>query len=165
MKKRFLLLIYLFTVGCTSFIYGQNILTGHVTDKETGEALSGATVFLPHLKTGTSTDKDGTYKLGNLPGSSIVVQVSFIGYKAEVVTLDLAVTHTWDFQLSPSAIEAKEVVITGNFLSSDNDRSSFSIIPVDKDQLWTIPSTNLINSIATIPGVSEITTGGERSKL
>jgi iron complex outermembrane recepter protein len=164
MKNRFLLLIYLFTLGCTSHIYGQNLLTGQVTDKETGEALSGATVFLPDLKTGTTTDKDGRYKLGNLPGSSIVVQVSFIGYKAEVVTLDLAITHTRDFQLSPSAIEAKEVVITGNALSSDNDRSSFSITPINKEKLLTLPSTNLINSIATIPGVSEITTGGEISK-
>jgi len=143
---------------------GQNILSGHVTDKETGESLPGATIYLPDLKTGTITDKDGFYKLRNLPGSSIVVQLSYIGYRAEVVTLDLARVHTRDFQLNPSAIEAKEVVVTGNALSSDNDRSSISVTPINKNELLILPSTNLINSISTVPGVSEITTGGAISK-
>ena len=87
-----------------------------------------------------------------------------MGYKAEVVTLDLSKVQSMDFQLNPSAIEANEVVVTGNALSSDNDRSSFSITPINKEKLITLPSTNLINSISTVPGVSEITTGGEISK-
>ena len=164
MKNRILLIISIITLLHSSFLYGQNTLSGKITDKETGESLPGATVFFPDLKTGTTTDKDGLYKFRYLPGSSIVVQVSFMGYKAEVVTLDLVKVHSRDFQLTPSAIEAKEVVVTGNALSSDNDRSSFSITPISKNQLLTVPSTNLINSISTVPGVSEITTGGEISK-
>ncbi len=165
MKNRFFLILNLTTLLlCSSMMYGQNSLTGHVKDKETGESLPGAAVFIPDLKAGTSTDNDGIYKFHNLPGSSMVVQVSFLGYKAEIVTLDMSKVHSHDFQLTPSAIEAKEVVITGNALSSDNDRSSFSITPINKDQLLTVPSTNLINSISSIPGVSEITTGGEISK-
>jgi iron complex outermembrane receptor protein len=165
MKKRPLpYIILLYFVFCTSLVFGQNSLSGHVTDKETGESLPGATVFFPDLKLGTTTDKDGVYNLRSLPKSSIVIQVSFMGYKAEVLTLDLARIHSRDFQLSPSAIEAKEVVVTGNALSSDNDRSSISVTPINKNQLLTVPSTNLINSISKVPGVSEITTGGEISK-
>jgi len=164
MKITFFLIIYLFITVCISHIYGQNMLSGHVTDKETGEALPGATLFLPDLKIGTSTDKDGFYKLHNLPKSSLVIQVSYMGYKAEVVIIDLSKVQSRDFQLNPSAIEAKEVVVTGNALSSDNDRSSYSITPINKEKLLTLPSTNLINSISTVPGVSEITTGGEISK-
>ena len=164
MKNRILTIIYVLAIFQSSLIYSQNSLSGHVTDKETGESLPGATIFFPDLKAGTSTNNDGFYQFRNLPGSSIIVQVSFIGYKAEVLTLDLAKVHSHDFQLNPSAIEAKEVVVTGNALSSDNDRSSISITPINKDHLLTLPSTNLINSISTIPGVSEITTGGEISK-
>jgi len=164
MKITFFLILYLFTMVHLSPVFGQNVLSGHVTDKETGEALPGATLFLPDLKTGTSTDKDGFYKLHNLPKSSLVIQVGYMGYKAEVLTLDLSKIQTRDFQLNSSAIEAKEVVVTGNALSSDNDRSSYSITPINKEKLLTLPSTNLINSISTIPGVSEITTGGEISK-
>ncbi|MCX6284525.1 MAG: TonB-dependent receptor [Bacteroidetes bacterium] len=164
MKRSTPYLLLLFLALCSSMGYGQRSISGHVTDKETGESLPGATVYLPDLKSGTTTDKDGVYKLRNLPNSNIVFQVSFIGYKAEVRKIDLGEIHAMDFQLSPSAIEAKEVVVTGNALSSDNDRSSFSLTPINKDKLLTMPSTNLINSISTVPGVSEITTGGEISK-
>ncbi len=159
---RYILVILLILCGCIA--HAQRTLSGHVTDKETGESLPGATVFLPDLKTGTITDKDGLYKLRNLPNSNIVVQVSYIGYKAEVTKVDLGEVHEKDFQLGESAIEAKEVVVTGNALTSENDRSSISITPINKEMLLTMPSTNLINSISTIPGVSEITTGGEISK-
>jgi len=164
MKNKILPTIYIFLLMWSTLIYGQNELSGHVIDKETGKTLPGATVYLPDLKTGTSVDKDGFYKLPNLPKSSLVIQVSYMGYKAEVVTIDLSKVHSRDFQLNPSAIEAKEVVVTGNALSSDNDRSSISITPIQKAHLLNVPSTNLINSISTVPGVSEITTGGEISK-
>ncbi|MEI8006269.1 MAG: TonB-dependent receptor [Bacteroidota bacterium] len=159
---RHILVIILILFGCMA--HAQRTLSGRVTDKETGESLPGATVFLPDLKTGTITDKDGLYKLRNLPNSNLVVQVSYIGYKAEVTKVDLGEVHEKDFQLGESAIEAKEVVVTGNALTSENDRSSISITPINKEMLLTMPSTNLINSISTIPGVSEITTGGEISK-
>lgn len=156
--------ICLFTIFFQSPALGQISLSGHIIDKESGESLPGATVYLPDLKMGTSTDNEGYYKLRNLPKSSIIVQVSYLGYKAVVVTIDLIKISTYDFKLTGSAIEAQEVVVTGNALSSDNSRSSMSITPISKDQLLTLPSTNLINSIAKIPGVSEITTGGEISK-
>ena len=164
MNKRGFIIALFAQLFYLSMGFGQNALTGLVTDKETGETLPGATVFFPDLKAGTTTDKDGVYKFRSLPKSSLVIQVSFMGYKAEVLTLDLAKVHSQDFKLSPSAIEAKEVVVTGNALSSDNDRSSISVTPIDKNQLLTVPSTNLINSISKVPGVSEITTGGEISK-
>jgi len=164
MKNAVAFIIYIFLLLYSFLSYGQNVLSGYVTDKETGEILPGASLYLPDLKTGTSTDKNGYYILRNLPGSSLVIQVSYMGYKAEVVTIDLLNIHSRDFQLNPSAIEAKEVVVTGNAVSSENDRSSISITPINKNQLLTTPSSNLINSISMVPGVSEITTGGEISK-
>ncbi len=164
MINRILPIIYIFPLLCSYLSFSQNVLSGYVIDKETGKTLPGATLYLPDLKTGTTTDKDGFYILHNLPKSSLVIQVSYMGYRAEVVTIDLSKVQSRDFQLNPSAIEAKEVVVTGNVLSSDNDRSSFSITPINKEKLLTMPSTNLINSISTVPGVSEITTGGEISK-
>jgi len=164
MSKGILPVLFFLIILYSSPGYSQNRLSGHVYDKETGSTLPGATIYLPDLKTGTSCDKDGYYQLLNLPESSLVIQVSFVGYKAEVLTVDLSKVNSRDFLLLPSAIEAREIVVTGNALSSDNDRSSISITPVNKEQLLNVPSTNLIGSIAAIPGVSEITTGGEISK-
>ncbi len=156
----------LFLAGCLLFLAtsGQTSLTGTVTDRETGEVLPGATLYIPELKTGTIAGHDGVYQFSNLPEVKLLIQVSFIGYAVEVAEIDLTTVKQIDFRLTASAIEAHEVVVTGNALSSDNSRSSFSIVPIGKEKLLTLPSTNLINAIATVPGVAEISTGGAISK-
>jgi len=149
---------------CITVSYAQVTLSGKVTEKGSGESLIGATVYIPDLKTGSSSDKDGNFKIRNLPATSLLVQVSYIGYQAITLTVDLRKTTVQNFELHESAIESQEVVITGNALSSENNRSSVSITPINKLQLFTTPSTNIIDAISTVPGVSEITTGGEISK-
>ena len=44
------------------------IITGKIIDKESGEALIGATVNIPSLKRGTATDNTGTFSLAIKPG-------------------------------------------------------------------------------------------------
>lgn len=145
-------------------VWGQNGLSGKVTDKGTGESLPGAAIYLPDLKVGTTSDEEGYYTLKNLPNTAIIVQVTYLGYKSAVATIDVRKKAVYNFELTISAIEAQEVVVTGNVLSSDNQRSSIAITPIGREQLMTGISTNLINSISKIPGVSEITTGSGISK-
>ncbi|MEI6898791.1 MAG: TonB-dependent receptor, partial [Bacteroidota bacterium] len=160
---RFLIFLLTLSMSVTTF-FGQDTLSGRITDYHSHEPLPGATIFIPDLKTGTATDKDGKYQLTNLPNSMLLIQVSFVGYRALIEKVNPEKTPVKDFQLSESFIEAQEVVITGNALSSDNNKTSISVTPINKAQLFTIPSTNIIDAIATVPGVSQITTGGEISK-
>ena len=55
------------------------------------------------------------------------------------------------------------MVITGSLISSTSKRNSASSAVVGKDQLLQ-PSTNLIDALTRIPGVSQITTGPSISK-
>ncbi len=162
-SRNFFLVILIIIYG-TCTLMAQVTLRGKVTEKATGETLAGATIFIPDLKTGAATNSEGIYMINNLPKSTFLIQVSYVGYMAITRVVDLRKTTTVDFELSESAIEAQEVVVTGNALSSDNSQSSISITPIAKNQLLTLPSTNLINSISTVPGLSEITTGGAVSK-
>jgi len=157
------LLLVIFSAISTA-AFSQATLTGKVTDAATGGPLPGATLFIPDMKTGVSADKDGIYRLSNLPKSTLLIQVSFIGYGAITAMVNLKSITSMDFQLSERAIEAREVVITGSGISTDNSRSSNSITPIGKAQLITSPSTNIINAISAVPGLSEITTGGDISK-
>lgn len=68
----------------------KTILSGRVIDSSTGEALIGASVFVPELKSGTTTDLNGKFTLRNLPSKKILIQVSMIGYLNYVQTLDLS---------------------------------------------------------------------------
>ena len=162
-KKYFLILIALFLLTGKS-LFSQAAISGKVTDAGTGTPLPGATIYIPDLKTGVATDKDGYYKITNLPKSNLLFQASYVGYGAVVVEVDLKTTSVKDFQLSESPIEAQAVVITGSGISTDNSRSSISITPISKNALMITPSTNLIDAISDVPGLAEITTGGDVSK-
>lgn len=143
---------------------GKAVLSGRVTDGKTGESLPGATIYIPDLKSGVTSDTSGWYHLGNLPKSSLLIQVSYIGYGAITEQIDLRKVQTRDFRLDATPVEAQEVVITGSGVSTDNSRSSISIIPISKQAILYSPSTNLIDAISVVPGLSQITTGGDISK-
>ena len=72
-----------------------------------GEALSGATVKITHVPTGTiisaATASNGRYNVSNIqPGGPYTVEVSFVGYKAQTKTeiyLDLGETGRVDFNM------------------------------------------------------------------
>jgi iron complex outermembrane receptor protein len=138
-------------------------LTGKITDKQTGEAIIGAVIYLPELKSGASSGIDGTYELKNLPQSKVSVQVSYVGYQTILETVDLAVTTHKDFAIETSIIE-NPVVITGTSHSTEIKRNPVPIVSIDKNYLQHNLSTNAIDAISKLPGVSAVTTGPNVSK-
>jgi iron complex outermembrane receptor protein len=159
-------LIYtaLFLFCLSDSIFSQAVLSGSIKEAGTMLPLPGATIYIPDLKTGVSADENGHYKINNLPKSTLVVQVRFVGFAPVTEIINLAVENTRDFLLSQAAIESQEVVITGSGISTDNRRSSIAIVPVGKQQLFSTPSTNIIDAIGDTPGLSQITTGPNASK-
>ena len=139
-------------------------ITGTVTDASNNQTLPGATIYIPDLKISAESDKNGNFSIDNLPNKgSYLIEVRYIGFKSNTKTINLATVSTINFILTPTAIETKEVVITGNLLSSTGKRNSTSVTVVGKDQLLE-PSNNLVDALAKIPGVSQISTGPSISK-
>ena len=163
MKKFFTISIFLFFLLLNT-VYSQITFSGKVTDKANKEPLTGATIFIPDLQNGAVTRNDGTYLLKNLPKGKFLVMVKFIGYATITQVVDFAINNATDFAMEASTLKEKEIVITGSAISSDNDRSSVSVVTIGKDELKTTASTNIINALTSIPGVSEITTGSGVSK-
>ena len=161
MKRLFLISIIIFIYQIS---YSQNKLTGKITDNITGEAVAGATVYIPELKTGTIADKDGIYKIDNLPRTKVIIQVSFLGYKSIIETIDLATTSSKDFVLLQAITEMNEVVITGSSRATEITRTPIPMITVSSRELQQNLNTNIIDAIAKLPGVSAVTTGPNVSK-
>jgi iron complex outermembrane receptor protein len=162
MKKKYLL--FVITLFICNYIFSQVVISGKVTDRSTNEALAGATVFIPDLQSGAITKDDGTYTIKSLPKGKFLLQIKFIGYATITQYIDLSINSVLNFALEPSVCKEKEIVITGSAISSDNNRSSVSVVTVAKDDLITSAATNVINALTSIPGVSEITTGSGVSK-
>lgn len=145
-------------------VQSQNTLKGKIKDAGTGYPLIGATIYIPDIQTGTASDFEGNFLLQNLPSTQLLVQVRYIGYEPASEIIDLRTTTVRDFQLSETAIESREVVITGNGISTDNKRSSNAIIPVSKQDLIKSPAATIIEAISLNPGMSQITTGQNAAK-
>ncbi|MGV8091511.1 MAG: TonB-dependent receptor [Mangrovibacterium sp.] len=139
-------------------------LKGKVTSEANGEALPGATIYFPDLKKGTLTASDGTYSIEKLPVARLLIQVSSVGCKSFTGLVDLSTTNTMNFVLKRSVTEIGEVVITGQPGVTEQKRTPVPIEVVSHVQLFQNPSTNIIDAIATVPGVSQITTGTGISK-
>ncbi|WP_090889976.1 TonB-dependent receptor [Pedobacter rhizosphaerae] len=148
----------------TAFAGVLKDIKGKVTDASTQQTLPGATIFIPDLKVTAITNNDGEFTIKNLSSKgSYLIEVHYIGYKTATKIVNLSAINTVEFELQPTAIETREVVITGALISSTSKRNSASSAVLGKDQLLQ-PASNLIDAIAKIPGVSQITTGPSISK-
>ncbi|KQN37981.1 energy transducer TonB [Pedobacter sp. Leaf41] len=158
-------LVILYTLlSNTAFALALKDIKGKVIDASNNQTLPGATIYIPDLKVTAITNNDGEFMLNNLPNKgSYLVEVHYIGYKTATKIVNFANAPTLEFALQPTAIETKEIVITGSIISSTSKRNSASSAVVGKDQLLA-PSTNLIDALTRVPGVSQITTGPSISK-
>jgi iron complex outermembrane receptor protein len=164
MKKIIFLMMVAVASITNSFAAGKTTLTGKITDQKTGEPLAGVSIYITDLKTGTSSLKDGTYKIENLPTSKVSVQISMVGFKLIIQEIDLSVTTTKDFAMEESVAEIHEVVVTGLSKSAERNRTPTPITSISPIQLKELSSNNIIDAIATQPGISQVTTGAGISK-
>ena len=161
MKKTLIILVLILSYHFTN---AQNKITGKITDNITGEAIPGATVYIPELKTGTISDINGIYKIEKLPKVKVIIQVSFLGYKSLVESIDLATITSRDYIMEQAITEMNEVVVTGSSRATEITRTPVPMITVNSRELQQNLNTNIIDAIAKLPGVSAVTTGPNVSK-
>lgn len=166
MKKIYLLLVVIFTVfSLPTMANPLAEFTGKVTDASTKEPLAGATVYISDLKATTTTNENGDFTFKNIPlKGKFLVEVRYIGYKTSAQQIDFAATTNVSFNLEASVIESAEVVITGTPYSANNRTNSLAVVSINREKLAQSGGTNIIDAIAKVPGVAQITTGGGISK-
>ena len=105
--QRLLVLLLLFI--CSS-VAAQNVVTGKVTNKETGEPLQGVSILADKASGGTVTKEDGTFSLKYKPGASTLL-FSYVGFASQ--TISIGSQTSFDIKLAASAGETNEVVVIG----------------------------------------------------
>jgi iron complex outermembrane receptor protein len=163
--QRYLVVLFFFMSATSLFATETIEFNGKVIDAFTKESLPGANVSIPDLRISLITNAEGEFSINSAPSrGKFLIQVSYVGYKTLTQTVDFSKGAQLVFELHESVIEGKEVVITGSAFSSDNRKNSTSITAVGKTELQTRPSTNIIDALSRVPGVSQITTGPAISK-
>jgi iron complex outermembrane receptor protein len=160
LKYIYILLLWL-AYGALS---AQNSLHGRIYDKDTKEALYGATIYISDLKVGTSADTGGYFELKNLTKGKYLAEVKLLGYASQTITVNVGDGKPLNVYLSNSAGELEEVVVTGESKATEARRSPIPIVVVNHDYLISNTATNAIDALTAIPGVSAVTTGPNVSK-
>jgi outer membrane cobalamin receptor len=135
-------------------IYTQNItISGYVKDSISNEKLIDATLYDVVSNKGVTTNKFGFYSISLPKNTPIKLHVSYIGYKEEVLAIDLTKSITKDFSLTIEN-NLEEVVLKTNKIEKRNDIGKLSI-PITK--IKKLPSIggepDLIKALQLMPGV------------
>ncbi|KFF16379.1 TonB-dependent receptor [Flavobacterium hydatis] len=154
MKKIIIALI----LGFSGLINAQNTVSGTVTDLQ-NQPVPGVSVYAPELHKGTTTDENGKYTLNNLPNGGLRIAFTFVGFTTQNKNIEkLLKENTLDILLSQAAFEMDEVIVSTAF----SKLQSQNVMKVEHETIKTLQqkgTSTLIEGLATIPGVSQISTG------
>lgn len=112
-----------------SIAYGQRVVTGRVTDAETGEALIGASIVVPGTTTGIATNNQGEFSL-RVPETATQLRVTYTGYAATDVAID--VTGAMEIRLQPNAAVSEVLVIGYGTVRREDVTGSVVAVGTDK---------------------------------
>jgi iron complex outermembrane receptor protein len=146
------------------FAKAQISLTGKITDSKIHSGLTGAIVHIPDLNISAGSDSLGNYRIKNIPGGVYLVEVSIIGYATQIETIVIKGDTKRNYQLNPSPTVLNEVIVTGVITPTDKQKTPVSVATMSFTDLLESSSTNVIDAISKIPGISAMTNGQSISK-
>lgn len=103
--KSFLFILFF----APALMFGQNTITGKITEQSTAIPLPGVNIVIKNTTTGTATDFDGKYQIQVNKGDVLVF--SYVGYLSQEVTYNGA--SNINVQLTEDTALLDEIVVIG----------------------------------------------------
>ena len=154
MKSFFIALL----LGFSVFASAQNKITGTIKDVQ-NKPMAGVTISLPEIYKESISDEKGNYVISNLPSGNFKIVFSFIGYANQSKTILVnQKTLQLDVVLEETMHQMDEVIISTAF----NKLQSQNVMKVEHQSIKMLQqkgTATLIEGLATIPGVSQVSTG------
>ena len=133
-------------------------VSGRAMDKETGEPIPFANVFIPELMIGDISQNDGSFSVLNISTRSCTLNISYIGYETEKVPILFPkgenVFH--EIFISPKVLTTKTVSIMGTtreFMDRSNSPGQISFSPRHISTLPNLGEVDIFRSLQLLPGI------------
>lgn len=147
MLGRIILFLSLFFILLQADAQNIFVLSGNISDAETGENLPGASVVVDDINSrGTVTNSYGFYSL-SLPPGNYRIQYQYIGYQTEIREVTLDKNLKLDVELITKNYVLGNVVVVG-------EQADRNISSVDMGSVQMVPK--LIETIPVIFGEADI---------
>lgn len=111
-------------ICCNASVAQRVTVSGYVTDRTSGEALIGATVYDTRQNSGTTTNRSGYFSLSVNPRTS--VRFSYVGY--ESIVLDI--------------VSLRDTVVQVNLLPNITEIAPVSVSATYQSATWSDSHTN-----------------------
>ncbi|WP_103863506.1 TonB-dependent receptor [Aquimarina sp. I32.4] len=145
------------------YCHCQNSITGTVLT-ENGVPIQNASVYLENTNIGSSTNKEGTYHISNVPVGDYTLNASLIGYSIQKKKISISNTPlVIPFILSQEQNELNEVVVSSKSSSQKLKETAYKpeVVSLQKMQ---ITSTSTIDIVGQLSGVRIRKQGGVGSE-
>jgi len=145
-------------LGCSIFASAQNKVVGVISDKQ-NLPISAVNISIPELHKETISDENGKYFFSNLPSGNFRIVFSFIGYETQSKPFSVNQKEIRiDVTLEETIHQMDEVIVSTAF----NKLQSQNVMKVEHQSVKSLQqkgTSTLIEGLAKIPGVSQISTG------
>ena len=173
MKKSNSIIILLIFTYYSLLLANNYNFSGYVKDKNNGEPLIGANIFIEGTSIGTAADKNGYYEIKNIKEGVYTLKASYIGYKTFSEPINVIGDEnefSLDFNLNYTTIEGNEVIVTaqakGQMSAINKQLNSKSLVNIiSSDRIQELPDANAAETVGRVPGVSIRREGGEGNKV
>jgi iron complex outermembrane recepter protein len=149
---------FLLTLLNSIVAQAQNTVSGRITDTN-NKALSGVSIYIQDLQKGAISKADGTYSLTNLPNGNSTISYTLVGYRTEHKTsIGIQKQTVINVQLATAVFEMDEVIVSTAF----NKLQSQNVMKVEHETIKNLTrkgTATLIEGLATIPGIAQVSTG------
>jgi hypothetical protein len=140
---------------------GKATISGVISEKETGQPIIGAVIYIDAAGIGTSTDKYGYYVL-SVPNGIHELHLKYLGRKDQILRISVNGSGNLNLNMEEKLLELRGVVI-----SADKEMSVKSLqIGLEKIDIQTIRQVSstlgegdLIKSALLLPGVKSVGEG------
>ncbi len=136
----------------------SHALSGYVRDAASGEALAGASVYVPAQSVGTAANAYGFYSL-SLPGGTYRVTVTFVGYRPDTLLVRLDQNQSLSIALQPAATQLDSVTVASPRSEEGPESVRTGLHHFDMGTLRKLPAlageVDVMRSLQLLPGVNK----------
>ncbi|KGE88675.1 TonB-dependent receptor [Phaeodactylibacter xiamenensis] len=139
------------------FLQAQDVtISGTIKDGENGEDLIGATVAVPELGLGTSSNAYGFYSLSVPTGDTLKVVFSYVGFQSQAFTLLPRQDTTFNINLT-TGVQLDEVVVKANSFQEQINSTEMSVEAITTREAKLVPvllgESDILKTIQLKPGI------------
>lgn len=146
---------------CVEAFDASGTVSGHIIDRETGDPIPFAYVHLEEINRFTSTDRNGFFRIQNIPAGSYSLVVHRLGYAGQSVTFTITDSSDseLDIQLRPTMLTGQSIEVIADAENPRGPNLEHASIKLTGSSLRRNLGSTLSETLSSQPGFDQRTMG------